>query len=414
VRLLSLPPSITAPYYNGPDDYLGRFGDEKFHEIFESSERRHAVVIAGEPEHIQELKFPDMTDAALDGRLGEIYQNHMKEFPRGAAWVALVTAAGVTVPECNPKKYIRTNLYAVIVAPPHEGKSAVNDFALAITGVKKPVLMDEYIGSAEGLVKKLGEGKGCGLQRLLLVDELSHLLTKSAIDRASFPFVLNTAYYKDAFNLVVAKQKSIQAEARLSVLGGIVTDNFQNSFGHATTFGLYDRFILAFWPTGFQYDFAPYEVEAVQDNPCEVTVEGEVWEVKKQWRRENPDLTGRIFENAIRVAVICASWSGCPKLTAKMLGPARAFAEYQARVQTVLQPNPGENPDARCAFSVMASLKNCRGGLVPRRQMYNSIHAERFGPGVFDRALRSLEANGELEQQGKRPKYLKMVGEGNE
>jgi hypothetical protein len=39
VRILTLPPSVTKPGWNGPDDYLRYCGDEAFHEIFESAHR---------------------------------------------------------------------------------------------------------------------------------------------------------------------------------------------------------------------------------------------------------------------------------------------------------------------------------------------------------------------------------------
>src|SRR6266436_905852 len=35
VRILNLPPSITAPHYNGPDDFLARCGDDAFDVVFE-------------------------------------------------------------------------------------------------------------------------------------------------------------------------------------------------------------------------------------------------------------------------------------------------------------------------------------------------------------------------------------------
>jgi hypothetical protein len=39
VRILSLPPAITAPHWNGPDDFIAATGDEGLHELFEDSVR---------------------------------------------------------------------------------------------------------------------------------------------------------------------------------------------------------------------------------------------------------------------------------------------------------------------------------------------------------------------------------------
>jgi hypothetical protein len=362
---------------------------------------------ADEVEEPEDLQFADMPDDALDGRLGEICQKYLKDFPRSVAWASLVTAAGVTVPEsCQP--YVRTNLYTALVAPPHAGKSQAIQSALAVAEVKPPLLVEMLAGSAEGLAKKIGAH---GQARLLSVDELSHLLAKSAIDRASFPYFLNNAYYKNSVSLMIAGQKELKFDARLSVLGGIVTENFEQSFGHATVFGLYDRFIFALWPSGFDFDFVPFDGKPAEENPCAVTIARDVWEVKKQWKNENRELGGRIFENALRVSVICAAWDGRPELRSTDLTPARAFAEYQLRVRGVLRANPGENLDARCAFAILELLKKHQK-FIKQRDVYNAIHASRFGPGAFKRAVDALVYNEDIEQLGTHPKYLKLLRDG--
>ncbi|MGC1416882.1 MAG: AAA family ATPase [Candidatus Acidiferrum sp.] len=65
VRILNLPPSITAPHWNGPDDFLAAAGDEAFQEIFEEAQRfqpnnwesafhKISELAAGDPEWIIE------------------------------------------------------------------------------------------------------------------------------------------------------------------------------------------------------------------------------------------------------------------------------------------------------------------------------------------------------------------------
>jgi hypothetical protein len=361
------------------------------------------VAQPAEIETAKELQFSDMSEAALDGRLGEICNQHFGDLPRGGSWVAITTAAGVYVPE-SAQNYVRTNLYGALVAPVHGGKSQVIGRATTVLNVKDPFLVETYSGSAEGLIKKIG---ATGQARLVWVDELSHLMAKANIDRASFPYILNHAYYKDEFSMIISQQKELKFNARLSILGGIVTENFEQSFGHTTAFGLYDRFLFALWPTGFEYDFTPFNGEIANDNPCAVTIDREVWQVKKDWATGNPELTGRIFENALRVAVVCAAWDGRTVLRAQELGPARAFAEYQLRVRTRLKPNPGENLDAKCAWAVVSYLKNCEK-FVKRSAVYKAINAVRYGPGAFDRAITNLDFNGQLEQAGKSPRLLRF------
>src|SRR6185312_13264172 len=100
--------------------------------------------------------------------------------------------------------------------------------------------------SAEGLVEKLQDAEP-GAIRLVFVDELAHLLAKAAIERSSFPYILNTAYYEDQQS-GGTKGKLFSVDCRLSLSGGVVEQLFGDSFGMATTGGLYDRFIFGLCP----------------------------------------------------------------------------------------------------------------------------------------------------------------------
>lgn len=261
-------------------------------------------------------------------------------------------------------------------------------------------------GSAEGLFAKL-EGAN-GEPRLLSVDELAHLLAKAKIDNASFPFVLNRGYYSTQFDLTIAHGKKIHVNSSLAAIGGIVEDNFQNCFGNATTGGLHDRFLFGLCPRPFQFSYRPFEGRAEDTEPCEVAVAPEVWEVRDGWVRDIPGLTGRHAEHALRSAVIAAAFSGRTILRAQDLAPARAFAEYQARARKLLQPNPGENTDARCGFAILSALALFQDWVL-KRDLSKKIHSERFGPTAFERAIKSLVFSGEVELTEKRPARIRLV-----
>ena len=91
-------------------------------------------------------------------------------------------------------------------------------------------------GSAEGLMSMLDRAEGEA--RLVFPDELGHLLDKASIERASFPYVLNRSYYESAYDLTVAGRKKIGVNCRLSLLGGIVENKFDDLFGAQTVGGL--------------------------------------------------------------------------------------------------------------------------------------------------------------------------------
>jgi hypothetical protein len=64
------------------------------------------------------------------------------------------------------------------------------------------------------------------------------------------------------------------------------------------------------------------------------------------------------------------------------LAPAFALAKYHMKVRQFLAPNPGENPDARCAHKILTWLIEHvpNGRWVSLRDLMKAIHYERFGP----------------------------------
>src|SRR5581483_1448278 len=215
-----------------------------------------------------------------------------------------------------------------------------------------PVLIKGKYGSAEGLVERLQDVEP-NASRLIAVDELGHLMTKAAIERSSFPFILNSAYYEDAHS-GGSKGHQYQLDCRLSITGGLVEDAFGDAFGLATMGGLYDRFIFGLCPNPHEFLYRPFEGSHESLNPFPALVHSEIWEARDQWIKDG--ISPRVAEHALRVAYICACVDGRPSLRADQLGPALALAKYQTKVRVVLAPNPGENPDARCAIAVRGWL----------------------------------------------------------
>lgn len=353
----------------------------------------------------QEILLSDMPDDVLDGALGEICDRRLVGLPRAYSWPALLCSAGVLVP---PTPHVRTNLYACLVGGVGTGKSVAGKRATDVLGLGKPQLETTLAGSAEGLLEKISDANGAA--RLLSPDELGHLLTKARIDCASFPYVLNSAFYQNEFDLTVARGKQIHVNVALSVLGGIVEENFELCFGSATTGGLHDRFVFGLCPRPFNYLYRPLEGAPEITEPCSVTVAPDVWEARDEWIRTIPGLGHRCAEHAVRAAVIGAAFSGRTVLLAKHLGPARAFAVYQASVRKMLKPNPGENPDARCAFAILGALDQDGDTWQLKRKIAKKIHAERFGPSVFERAVAALEKAGELILDRQKPMRIRRIG----
>ena len=252
-----------------------------------------------------------------------------------------------------------------------------------------------------GLILKCKDA--AGNPRLFSPDELGHLLEKAQIQHASFAYVLNTAFYKDQFEVLMGRGVAATFHASLSILGGLVDEKFQDLFSAATVSGLYDRFVFGQCPTGFLYEYEPFEGVSEATNPADVAIDANVWQQKAKWRIEDPELEGRICELAIRVAAICASFDGRAQLTAEALGPARAFADYQKRIRRLLKPNAGESLEGKAALKILDYLDRFGGRFVSKRKMLRDINANRLGPSVVERGLDVLHANGELQITKGRP-----------
>jgi hypothetical protein len=340
----------------------------------------------------------DMSETCLDGELGEVCARRMLiggQFPMSYAWPAMLGAASALVPRTSKTRF---NLDVALVGPKHSGKSQAIDRAQRLLGVNSPILLDVMAGSAEALIKKCKDAAGNG--RLFSPDELGHLLSKAAIQHASFPYILCRAFYHDRFEVLMGKGQSTIFNASLSIIGGIVEEKFEDLFGPATMAGLYDRFLLSACPDGYGFEYEPFDDSRMEDwSPVSVAIDDDVWLEKAAWRIEEHDLEPRIIEISIRAAAICAAFDGRTRLRACDLGPARELARYQTRIRRLLKPNPGENFEGKVALKILDYLDRHQGRLVSVRTLLREINAYRYGPSVAHRALAVLHANGEIEFQ---------------
>jgi hypothetical protein len=332
----------------------------------------------------------------------------MKGAALAYAWGPLVTIAGAS----EFLKYgrsIRNNLYWCSVGAVGTGKSAIFEQALHVLGVEPlaPFLLKAKYGSAEGLVNDVKGAGSC--VRLLAPDELGSLLAKSAIEHSSFPTFLTTAFYSDQ-QRGGTKKDQWEIDCRLSIAGGVVEDFFGDAFGAASITGLYDRFLFGLCPQPYEYDYHPLEGSPESISNFQPEVAGDVWDVRNEWRKSG--IRGRIAENCLRVAYICAAVDKRKILRGCDLGPALALAQYQMRVRNILQPNPGQNPDAQCAISIKNWLRQHapNGEWVRHRVLSRGIHSNRLGPGVFHRCLQNLQLCDDVELDLKR-KVVRLLDE---
>lgn len=358
-------------------------------------------------ENPPELFLSDLPDACLQGRLGEICERRLRHCPRSYGWIALLTAASARMDERAPG--VCSNLYGCVVGGVHTGKSQSIEFAIRSLGIERPTLMDTVSGSAEALVRETAGA--AGNPRLFCPDELGHTLQKLQIERSSFSFVLNTAYYKSQFRVLMGKKETADFNCELSILGGLVEERFSDLFNSATTGGLYDRFIFGVCPGDFQFVYEPFTGLEEQTSTVKVHIDPEVWQWRAEFEKSHKEINPRVVESAIRAATICASFDGVRLIQPKHLVPHIEFAFYQSRIRSVLKPNPGENFEGQLAHKFLDYLGR-RRGLVTRRELLRATHAYDKGPSVADRALDILIANGDVTQmKSGRQTFLRLASE---
>lgn len=203
----------------------------------------------------EEINRPDMPASVLTGILGRVCRERLSEFACAYSWLAVVSAASVLVtPHADPK--LRCNIYFAPVGPVGSGKTEAQNRANILFHLAFFKLLDPtQYGSSEGMLASIGNREGVPL--LWNVDELSHMLTKAQIEHAGFPFVPNGLFYEDVLKSTMAKQKATSCCVRLSIAGGVVDENFGDSFGAISTGGLYDRFYFGLCPSGYKYSYTP-------------------------------------------------------------------------------------------------------------------------------------------------------------
>jgi hypothetical protein len=374
----------------------------------------------------------DMPESVLDGWLGQICKSRMLEhFPVAYAWPALVTVASAMVPTNSATNGTRCNLYTALVGPIHSGKSEAIKHAKLLLGIQSPPLLDLLAGSAEMLTSAVAEA--AGQPRLYSPDELGHLLEKAQIQNSSFVYVLNRAFYETGFKVrsMEKKRKEVSFNAILSVVGGIVEDRFSDLYAAKSTGGFYDRGLYSLGPTGFRYEYMPFEggpalqihrtgdddldaeemFAPVGNRPIPVRLDKSVFAETNRWRREdailkNPDCN-RVVEIALRVATICASFDRRPILYGKDLGPAFELARYQARVRGVLKPNPGRTYEGQLyhKFFECLTTHTSDGSWMARKDLFHRTRAYEVGLPVATKTLDAMIANDDVEGLNQTPPH---------
>ena len=372
-------------------------------EVIDNSERT---------EQSQMEMISEMPQSALAStRLGDIYADLFEpnDFPLDLALPALVTAASVLVPRLveTPDSTIilgddnMVNLYTALISKAGGGKSQVTEWAAKILNIFSLPCGEHYMegkwGSAEQMFRYLKMRQTKFVNSVLInPDELAHLFAKAGIPNASFATILTTSYYRRRQTITIAKGVELNINLGLSIIGGIVDDQFGTVLNSATIGGLYDRMMFGETAPGYQWAYRDYprplSNAPLDPLPVAVSSDGSVTEVEKAWRKEDSGL-GRIVEVCIRIAKIYASMDGRAIVTGRDLETLKGLAMRQKTIREIRQPNAGETPDAIFSNAVTAWLRvHTKGEWVLISTLKDGVHCYemKLGPNVAERALQAM------------------------
>jgi hypothetical protein len=149
---------------------------------------------------------------------------------------------------------------------------------------------------------------------------------------------------------------------------------------------------------------AAYRDPTIQIRPTAVSIDKNVWELLKVWRKQDPSL-GRTLEIVVRCAVIIASIDQRKTIYAKDIEAIRPFLDYQMRCRQLITPNPGITNDAKMTNAVLGWLNRhaSKCEWVNQRDVKRGLDSQitTLGLWVYSGALKNLEFTGAIESYDK-------------
>jgi hypothetical protein len=413
VRAVRLPAKDASALWLDMHEMHGWAGEEAVKEAFEDAVRaastRESSILVSQPLKPDEPSPSfEMPETVLCGRLGELVTKNLTKLPRAYAWLSLVAVAGILVPPGDES----TSLFVANVGPSGSGKGVSIEHSLKLLGLQigepkeRPLVFTDQAGSFEGLARH-SIGDRNGEQCLWYQSELAITLGKSRIEGATFSPALCDLYDHHSCALVIKKER-VSFDARLTIAGGLVDSNFADVFTGITSFGFYQRFLFALHQETGALDPEYTGQLITRPELAPVTVTGSAREAMRAFNQEHKD-AGRILQNILRVAIICAAWDGKANLTGDDMAPHLALADYQTKVRLVLRPDLGRNQMAQACNRIMAYLERHGGDVLVTKMNKDTNVSKEFSPGMQHQAINQLVAAGEVEIVTPRPLTIRKV-----
>ena len=397
-------------------------------------EGRKGLDLAATPIELRQDQptFPDfefdMPLNCLYGALGHVATTLLASL--GPAYLSLLAAYSAKGINTNLGPAHRASIYAVLVAPVGAGKTQIMNRAIKAVNLRSGHIYTTVPSSDRGLLNMLAPekvkdthapsslGKVFDQGSILLhMDEMQAMLAKGSIQNSTLPQTLCSLWSQDNAG-AADKQKSIEIQARISILGGIPVQDpsdFATIFGAATMGGLYARFLYAPCPDGweprFEWDDEWEEMnKPTLDDPVDCKIPKHIGAMVYQWAREHKSkgtVENRLVEHARRIAMIQGSANGDREVTKENMEAAMRLMDWQVEVRKAYAAGRALNQQGQLAEEILAALQGHHKKQGKRLVTFSSLlrkhnWSQKYGPQYVFGCLKSLIGLSQIyEQRGK-------------
>jgi hypothetical protein len=292
----------------------------------------------------------------------------------GYAYPAVLAAVSTYIqPNCN----IRPNIYVGLLGRIHNGKSVTANRAFQLCGLQDEqgnplglTLVDATPASDRGLYKLFPEKDLC--RRLLYADEGRNMMGKGNIQGSTLITVFNELYNRNRAG-VADKFGSNALNVQLSLLANFtVTDaaQFPEIFTHATSHGLWDRFLFGFRGDE-EWHYRPWQIDPdklEKIEPSQPTVAGKIFDRVHEWARATEG-RGRLAEIALRVAYITSAVSQEDEVNDAAMDAALCLMEWQEEIRRLFQPAKGANEYEEAMQTILSAFRRAPGRAANWREL---------------------------------------------
>jgi hypothetical protein len=297
--------------------------------------------------------------------------------------------------------------------PPGGGKDEAQKRSRRITGIDLALVSRTSPSSDRGLMLIIGhkvirrKGKEPEIiegpkKKLFMLNELKSVLSKGKMDNSTLHQMLCDLWGEPHYGLSV-KEGEETCDCQVSLIGGVPIKNPSDvsaAFGATLAIGLHSRFIFGYTAIPFRYRLkdaweptrAGKLLYRARTDIVVTAVAPAAQEMYDEW--DDPeDETGRIRENALRIAALTACAAGESEISVACMTAALEFANWQIRLHRALPVQATQNSAAELENRIVTAW---RGYAKNKKAAYFSVFArqyklyEEFGSFMVTRAFESM------------------------